>query len=37
MATPACSEEEFMGLWEEHRSAKKISKILNINERAVRR
>ena len=35
MTKAVCTEQEFIGLWREHGSAQKISKILQINIRAV--
>jgi hypothetical protein len=35
MVAPACSDEEFIRLWNEHKSAVKLSKVLDIRERTV--
>jgi hypothetical protein len=35
MVAPACNDEEFIRLWNEHKSAVKLSKILDVRERNV--
>lgn len=35
MSLPACSEAEFIALWNEYRSTAKVAKILNVSERSV--
>jgi predicted phosphodiesterase len=35
MVAPACSEAEFIALWNEHRSTAKVAKVLNVSERSV--